>query len=449
MTVPQPLLTDRRPRRHRFVAQALVLLLAVSGGASAVWGQGAEPILEGDGVRRAELNKMQLKPFPAEAWGKLSDWRNGPALTPADISGKVVLIVTWSDFHPTSKRGMANLMRLAETKSASGLVCVAVHKSEGWDKAEKPAAPKGATLRLAHDAKDEFRKAILSDSDPDIYLIDRAGQLRFGDITSDSVEGAVDLLLAEKESDAANINKTISEARTKADADSRRAGSVRAELDLTKLPVLEFTKPSASEYKSAAWPKTPRDQQAQQSNAGGPIKRLDPRPVQLANTDWYPSKPNNNGRVTVIYFWHPDLVWTYDKTVREADLLQKEFGRDINVVGLLIVPQNAGGIDLRDDQKDPVKLKQRLKTFAEVRKYDHFITFDNNGTVWSSIATENPLPIPFWIVISSDGLARWWCSTTDGIDPRGAILDVIKNDPGVIARRKVEDEYIRNVSKGG
>jgi len=63
------------------------------------------------------------------------------------------------------------------------------------------------------------------------------------------------------------------------------------------------------------------------------------------------------------------------------------------------------------------------------------------------MATENPLPIPFFVVMSSDSVARWWTSSKDGLDPGGAILSMIEHDPGVQARRKVEDVWIK--SKGG
>jgi hypothetical protein len=385
---------------------------------------------------------MELKPFPVEAWSALTDWKNGSAITASETSGKVVCIVTWSDFHPASLKAFQSARRLSERYGKDGLVMIGVHSANGWAEAAKPAAPEGAIFRLAHDSQGEFRKAIKSDGDPDFYLIDRAGQLRYADITSDSVEGAVQLLVSETGDVASNINAKMAADKAASDALSRRAETGRSEVDFTKIPILPFAKPSADEYKRASWPKTPRDTQGQDSS-----KRLDPRPVTLPTSDWYPSKPNSDGRITVAYFWHPDILFTYDKTVGEVDRLQKLYGRDVNFVGVLVIPQSNTGTELKDEQKDPERLKKRLKEFTVARKYEHYLTFDAGNVLWTTLATENPIPIPFYVVIGSDSVARWWSSLRDGLDPGGAILKMIENDPGVKARRKAEDAWIK--TKGG
>ncbi len=60
----------------------------------------------GEGSRRLELNKLELKPFQAELWSKLSDWQNGPALTSADVKGKVVLVVTYASWNKNSVKAI-------------------------------------------------------------------------------------------------------------------------------------------------------------------------------------------------------------------------------------------------------------------------------------------------------------------------------------------------------
>src|SRR3954470_18617576 len=91
------------PIRNTPFALSVVALIGLSAiaGATPAFAQ-PDIIREGEGARRRELDKMELKPFPAEAWSKLSDWTNGPALTPGVTSGKVVLIVTWADWYPAS-----------------------------------------------------------------------------------------------------------------------------------------------------------------------------------------------------------------------------------------------------------------------------------------------------------------------------------------------------------
>ena len=41
------------------------------------------PLREGTGQRLADLDKLELTPFPASNWALLSDWANGDALSPA------------------------------------------------------------------------------------------------------------------------------------------------------------------------------------------------------------------------------------------------------------------------------------------------------------------------------------------------------------------------------
>src|SRR5437899_5198040 len=94
----------------------------------------AQPMIvrEGEGQHRRDCDKMELKPFPADAWSKLSEWTNGPALTPGAASGKVVLIVTWADWYQPSVRALGLAKRLSEKYAKDGLIVVAAHDAQGW-----------------------------------------------------------------------------------------------------------------------------------------------------------------------------------------------------------------------------------------------------------------------------------------------------------------------------
>jgi len=144
------------------------------------------------GERQADMAKMELQAFPADAWGKLTAWAQGDALTPAKLDGKPVLIITWSSWHPASVKALAIGQRMQEKHGKDGLIVVGVHGAMGWDKAADVAKTRGATFLLAHDEKGEFRKALKVSTDPDYYIIDRAGHLRYGALTPGSVEAACD-----------------------------------------------------------------------------------------------------------------------------------------------------------------------------------------------------------------------------------------------------------------
>lgn len=423
-------------------AVAIATLLALTGTSLA---QSFQPIREGDGQRRADLNKMELKPFPADAWTKLSDWKNTGALTAAETSGKVVLILTWADYVPTSQKAFDLAKRLAESKAKEGLVVVCAHSPKGWDEANKARAGakagEGVKLFLAHDAKGEFRSAIKSDADPDFYLIDRAGQMRFADITTESVQGAVEALLTESAGDAGKVNDKLAAERSAADAEIRKSESINQQLDYTNLPELPFTKPSPEVYQKAKWPKVPRDPNAQQS---GDNKKPEPKQITLpGDTDFFPKKPESNGRVTLVYLWHPRYIKSFEQEMPKADLLQRQYGRDLVVVGALVVPNNSNAQQLAEDDRDPEKLRKRMQEFAKARQTKHAFVLDVSNSLYNSVAgNQNDGPLPYYILIGTDGLAHWW-STNEAPDPTGPLLTMLENDPGVLARRKVEDEYIK------
>jgi hypothetical protein len=419
-------------------AVVIAAMLALSGGVHA---QSFQPIREGDGPRRADLNRMELKPFPAEAWGKLSDWKNTSALTSAEIGGKVVLILTWADYVPTSQKALDLAKRLAEAKAKDGLVVVCAHAPKGWDEANKPKAGNGAGLYLAHDAKGEFRSALKSDADPDFYVIDKAGQLRFADITTESVQGAVEALLAESAGDAGKVNERLAAERAEAEAELRRAASINQQLDYTNIPELPFEKPSPEAYQRAKWPKVPKDPNAQQY--GGENKKPEPKPISLpSDTDFFPKKPEMNGRVTLVYVWHPKYIRSFEREMPRADLLQRQYGRDLVVVGALVVP-NTNAQQLAEEDKDPEKLRVRMQEFAKARQTKHAFVLDAGNTLLNTVlGNQNEFPVPFYILIGTDGLAHWW-TTPEAMDPMGPLLTMLENDPGVLARRKAEEEYVK------
>lgn len=419
-------------------AVVIVTLLALSGGCLA---QSFQPIREGDGPRRAELNKMELKAFPAEAWTKLSDWKNTSGVTSAETGGKVVLILTWSDYVPTSQKALDLAKRLAESKAKDGLAVVCAHSAKGWEEANKPKAGEGVKLFLAHDAKGEFRSAIKSDADPDFYLIDRAGQMRFADITTETVQGAVEALLAESSGDAGKVNEKLAAEKAAADAALRKAESINQQLDYTNIPELPFTKPAPEVYLKAKWPKVPRDPNAQQY--GNENKKPEAKAISLpGDSDFFPKKPEVNGRVTLVYLWHPNYIKSFEREMPRADLLQRQYGRDLVVVGALVVPPN-NAQQLRDEDKDPEKLRKRMQDFAKARQTKHTFALDAGNSLFNSVVgNQNEFPVPFYILIGTDGLAHWW-STAEAMDPTGALLTMLENDPGVLARRKAEEEYVK------
>ncbi|NDE18541.1 hypothetical protein EBZ80_26910 [bacterium] len=102
----------------------------------------AQPVREGEGSRREQLNSRELKPFASDAWSTLSDAKIGKLVNGNDIAGKPVLIVTWTSWLPTGDRALNVAKKAAETYAKDGLIVVVAHHPEGWND------PKASTLLL-------------------------------------------------------------------------------------------------------------------------------------------------------------------------------------------------------------------------------------------------------------------------------------------------------------
>ena len=434
------------PTRSRILP---TLFLALAGSCALARAADDSTILrEGEGARRSALNRRERTPFPAEAWAKLADWQNGTALTKTTTDGRPVLIVTWTDYLPTAKRAVATATALAEKHK--DLVVVLVHGQQEWATAKKPKAKDGATLLVAHDANGEFRRAIDVDQDPDFYLIDRAGQLRFADVRGESVEPAVDMLIAESATDAGGVNARLQAEAAKRDVESRRLGAINASANLTKIPDVPFDEPSEEDYEKAKWPKRPKTQQ----NADGEEK---PRsPVTLPETDWHPTRPELKGKAVLAYIWHPSAFITFEKHMAEMDQFQKQQGRDLVVVGLLTNIESFMGRQLTKDETDPEKLRKKFEEFCRSRNFNHYIVFSVDNNIWTEASGEQSaqgLPWPCYVIIGSDGKAAYWSPVRPEdrvVDFQAALLQVLQNDPGVKARRAAEQAWLKaNKPAGG
>jgi hypothetical protein len=437
---------------HTFRLLAACSLLAAAGAPALadVTVEAPQISREGEGTRRAALNKRERQPFPDDAWTTLADWTNGEALTASKIEGKVVLIVTWTDYLPTAKRAVGAATRLAEKFGKDGLIVVLVHDANEWSSAVKPkAATEAGSLLVAHDTKGEFRKALEVDQDPDFYLIDRAGQLRFADVTSEAVESAVAMLVAEKADAAAGLNDRIKNANEAARKAALRTEAANTKAEFIRIPELPFTKPSEAEYNKVKWPARPKDESARDD----PNAMVTLGDVKLPETGWSPRKPSLEGKVVFAYTWHPAVDISYAELAGIVDTLQRQYARDVVFVGVVTMYDNLNGVVLTKDDKDPEKTKERVTKFLQVRNYDHYIALgleaDIHQSAISTAGGGGTSLVPGIVILSSDGKARYASFPPDkkNLFYRAALDSIIANDPGVKARRAVEDEWLKAQKK--
>ena len=419
----------------------------------------ADPVREGAGARRAALDAMELNPFPAITWTMLSDWTNGQALSPGVTDGKVVLILTWANWNPHSRGAVRAAKRLADEYSRTDLIVVGVHDARRFNEAAKTA---GAGFLLAHDADGAFRRALRVDQDPDFYLIDRAGNLRYADIETSSVNDAVTQLVAENRRDADGYPARVIREAAALEALARRSSAVQKELDLSDMPDLQFPSASEQQYTDADWPNRWADFEKDVLK----IRRDDSFADETDDIRTFtPPEPSENmfgrpprsfeGRVTVMYFWSPTLLGSYELVQPMMDMLQRERWRDVNVIGAMTrVPLRRR--DGRDpspeaEDKDRKKFAGLVRAAKVKRTYEHTIVADAEHEIIDALLAgdqfggrrdEDVARYAVVAVFSSDTIMRW-VGPPRSSRFRTALEHTLRVDPGVRARRQVEQVWIR------
>jgi hypothetical protein len=406
---------------------------------------------EGEGTRRAELTAMELQPFAVDALGKLSSWQNGDALTADAIAGKPVLFCTWGDWYQPSKRAVSLGTKMAEKFGKDGLVVVMVHHERGWDAAKKPTAPAGSTMLVAHDAAGDFRKALKVDQDPDFYLVDRAGQMRYADIQIDSVEAAVAELVAEKQDAAASLKSRLANTAAEQERERLKSEALKGSVKFTAIPEQDFPLPSAEDYRKVEWPPVPKD--PNQPNSG---QAALPKLIQFPDSNWFPAKPEMKGRAVVLYFWSPLVEWSYRQSIDDAERLAVTFGRDVVVVGIAMDFSDINGTKIKDEDKDFNKFVKRVEEVYSAKKLspNHVMVAENGSTILRTFTADPEIPMPYLAMASSNLEARWWPIKSEdgqtyvvGMNFYAALRQVIELDPAIQRRQKAEEAYIKAQTK--
>lgn len=423
--------------------------LAVFALTAASW---ADVVREGAGPRRDALNAMELTPFDAALWGRLAPWSGGDPLDGARTGGSVVLICTWSSWYqPSIRQGLSGAQNAFQKFGGKGLIVVGVHHREGWPEAAAAAAGAGVTFPIAHDAKNEFRDALKVDQDPDFYLIDRAGHLRYADLATASLEQAVAELVAETKEKASDLPRLLRERGEEARAAAARNQPIRAEIELNTLPPVPpgYEAPPLEDYERARWPVlTPEEAQAVGLTAPG--DQGEAKQLSISPGVWFPKEPTFDGRAIVVYLWHPDLPRSYSILDR-MDRLQAAHVRDLVVIGALTP---AGSLDQSrqntQNPETPESLEPKLRAFLKARHYGHTLAGDFAGSALQSLAgaagSSAGFPIPGAMVVSSEGTIRW-AGSANSPKFQSAVDTVILSDPGVRARREADRKFIENARK--
>jgi thiol-disulfide isomerase/thioredoxin len=390
-----------------------------------------EAIVRETNGQRDALTVMEMKPFSGN-WSTLTDWTGGEALTAAATKDKVVLIAFWSSWIESNNKLMARLSSLQEKYGKDGLIVVAVHSDTRFDNAAKVMSERGIKLLSARDAGNKLRASLMSDGDPDVYMIDRAGDLRYADIDSLSVETAVKNLTAETADQASgSLDRFIKELKETKDA-AARTKIVGTGIDPGKKLKVSFTPPDPTAYDKALWPaKNDEDNVKNVNNVQGQKP-----PFEFGTEEWLTEKPQFLGKVVVIDFW---ATWCVPckAAMPLLDEMQKTYRDDLVIVGISGFKFNGQGNDEKYDQGED---RPTVERFLREHNSEYFHAFDKGTKLTKPMSVS---AIPQMMVLSTDGIVRWQGNPHQP-HFRDIVTQVIKVDPGVAARRKAEKAAIKN-----
>ncbi|MEO1585034.1 MAG: TlpA disulfide reductase family protein [Planctomycetota bacterium] len=404
-------------------------------------GQGI--VKEGSGERRDALDAMVYQPAPLATILDADDWI-GDAPTLADISGKPVVVFTWAEWYRPSQQVAMLANRLQA--EFDDLVVIGVHDAEGWEEAPAFVERRRLTFPTVHDADGSIRELLKVDQDPDVYVIDRAGQFRHTDIATESLRAAVEEVAGESRGDASGIEQRLADRDAEADRAIRRSRAINDGVRFERRLNIPFVKPAAEEYTAAAWPVKKQNENDRRNR-----RRGETGPVSIAiPTEGYfgGEAPNTEGRVVVMYTWHPASRYTLTEVMPLMESVQLEYSRDVTVIGAL--GPFAENTRRRSNEEPPAiqRLPSNVETIEQYvgdRRYTHSLVALSGSPLPALEGSRRNENATFGTigVISTDGVLRRYELYTEWEDLRRALDTVLRVDPGVKARRAAEDAFIR------
>lgn len=401
--------------------------------------------LRGAGKSRDALTLTHNKPFDQALWSQLSGFSGGDPVTAESTKEKVVLVVTWASWLRTSHPAMRAAQEALNTYKDRGLVVLGVHHPTQHETAADHAKTLGVSFPIAVDKDGKFRSALQANQDPNIYVIDRAGNMRYAQIEVGSIDAAVKTLVEESVQDAKDLPTRLADSAKAAERERWKTRDLSIDPSRGG-PEVEFADPDEELYKKASWPwlfgKVEKDKILEK------IKNDPPKITNWPEDDWFPSPPKARGKLKVVYFMDPQDAPMLN-IIPVMNRVANKYQRDVVVVGSLF-KQGVGGIGT-DTQgaEDQDKVKQRNKEYLSKIVAGRSLNHPLNPTLLQAENMEfsagSLLPriqrsnteFGIAIIMSTDNRIRWMGDPATN-DLGVAIERIAEADPGVQARRKAE-----------
>ncbi|MGJ8637305.1 MAG: redoxin domain-containing protein [Phycisphaerales bacterium] len=391
----------------------LATLTAIALSASAI----AAPVKRESSDNRDKLTEMETKPFDRAAIADLADWTHAGVLDESNTRGSVVVLAILSASDPSSIMAMTKLNRMHRDYADQGLTIAIIHPEFGYDQMYSMIESGRVTLPVARDANNTFVTSMHTDDYPDLYLIDRAGNLRFADIDKNALENAVTTLISETpETAATNAALQAQGLEPKAPSPKTPApnkatpqsdAQPKASDTMTQSPRSTADRARSSNGSSSAnWPpQTPRKDLLSDQDFQG--QKL-PQRLGL-NEKWLTEEHEFKDKVIIIDFWVSSSS-PGKKAAKIYKELAEKYPDQLEVVAI------AGS-------EDESKILRRYNDGK--RPYTHL--HDPNETLFSALGFSTS---PATVVISTDGIIRWQgFPLARGFEE--AVEQIIAADPGL------------------
>lgn len=346
---------------------------------------------------REKLTAMETKPFDRAAIADLADWTHAGVLEVDNVKGSVVVLAVLSASDPSSIMTLTKLARMQRDYADQGLTIALIHPEFGYEQMYSMIESGRVTLPVARDANSTFATSMYTDDYPDLYLIDRAGNLRFADIDKNALKSAITTLISETPKTAATnaalqaqgLEPTTPEptqvaVNKPAQPSTPSEPAPEPDAPMTDSPSSTADRSSSTAGSSTAnWPAPMRGKEllATKSSQGSKL------PQRLGfNEEWLTEEHAFEGKVLILDFW----VSSSSPGKKAAKIYKKLLESHPDQIEVVSI----------SGSEDKEKILKRYDDGK--RPFTHL--YDSNQNLYNALGITAS---PAVVIISTDGIIRW------------------------------------------